>query len=90
VRRTPALLLTLAITSNIGMWLERMQIVFTSTHADYMPSAWGVTWPTVWDWAIYAGTLGVFAFLLLAFIRVAPLISLHDMRALVHKRGPGE
>jgi len=90
VRRTPALLLTLAITSNIGMWLERMQIVFTSTHADYMPSAWGVTWPTIWDWAIYAGTLGVFAFLLLAFIRVAPLISLHDMRALVHKRGPGE
>lgn len=89
VRRTPLAMLALAITSNIGMWLERFQIVFTSTHADYMPSNWDVAWPTLWDWAAYAGTLGLFGLLLLLFVRLLPLISLHDMRALIAKRNRG-
>lgn len=87
VRRSPAAMLALAITSNLGMWLERFQIVFTSTHADYMPSAWGTVWPSPWDWAVYLGSLGLFGLLLLVFVRVTPLISLHDMRALIAKRG---
>lgn len=85
VRCSPMALLILAITSNIGMWLERFQIVFTSTHADYMPSAWGTAWPTAWDWLLYAGSLGLFTFFLLAFVRLAPLVSVHDMRADLHR-----
>ncbi len=84
IRRSPLALFALAVTSNLGMWLERFQIVFTSTHADYMPSAWDTVWPTLSDWLVYAGTLGLFSFLLLAFIRLAPLISLHDMRSALH------
>ena len=86
VRRSAPALLVLAITSNIGMWLERMQIVFTSTHQDYVPAAWDDNWPTAWDWVVYLGSIGLFTFLLMLFIRVAPLISLHDMRSLLHKR----
>ncbi|MBB3189666.1 NrfD/PsrC family molybdoenzyme membrane anchor subunit [Halomonas cerina] len=86
VRRSPLAMLCLAITSNIGMWLERFQIVFTSTHADYMPSAWGEAWPTMWDWAVFIGSLGVFGVLLLLFVRLMPLISLHDMRAFIAMR----
>ncbi|TDX32314.1 quinol:cytochrome c oxidoreductase quinone-binding subunit 1 [Modicisalibacter xianhensis] len=89
VRRSPIAMLCLAITSDIGMWLERFQIVFTSTHADYMPSAWGEAWPTLWDWAVYIGSLGVFGVLLLVFVRIMPLISLHDMRGLIAKRNKG-
>lgn len=84
VRRSPLALLCLAITSNIGMWLERFQIVFTSTHADFMPSAWDTAWPTTWDWLVYVGTLGLFVFLLMVFVRVAPLVSIHDMRLEIH------
>ena len=85
IRRSPVALLVLAVTSNIGMWLERFQIVFTSTHADYTPSAWDTIWPTSWDWLVYAGTLGLFTFLILVFVRVAPLVSMHDMRASLHE-----
>ncbi|WP_148863669.1 NrfD/PsrC family molybdoenzyme membrane anchor subunit [Marinobacter fonticola] len=84
VRRSPLAILCLAITSNIGMWLERFQIVFTSTHADFMPSAWDTAWPTTWDWLVYIGTLGLFVFLLMVFVRVAPLVSIHDMRLEIH------
>ena len=84
VRRSPLALAGLAITSNIGMWLERFQIVFTSTHADFMPSAWDTVWPTIWDWLIFAGSLGLFVFLMLVFVRLAPVISIHDMRSLRH------
>ncbi|MFD2189581.1 NrfD/PsrC family molybdoenzyme membrane anchor subunit [Pistricoccus aurantiacus] len=86
VRRSPIAILCLAITSNLGMWLERFQIVFTSTHADYMPSNWGTIWPTGWDWAAYLGSLGLFGLLLLIFVKLTPLISLHDMRGLIARR----
>ncbi|MFE8069435.1 polysulfide reductase NrfD [Marinobacteraceae bacterium S3BR75-40.1] len=86
VRRSPAALLMLAIMGNIGMWLERFQIVFTSTHADYTPSAWDTIWPTGWDWTLYVGTLGLFTFGVLVFVRMAPLVSMHDMRASIDDR----
>ena len=81
IRRSPVAMLLLAITSNIGMWLERFQIVFTSTHADYMPSAWDTVWPTGWDWLVYGGSLGLFTCLFLLFVRLMPLVSMHDMRS---------
>src|SRR6476620_4495651 len=40
-----------------GMWLERFVIVITSLHRDYLPSSWGMYWPTRWDWATYFGTI---------------------------------
>ncbi|MFC3283523.1 NrfD/PsrC family molybdoenzyme membrane anchor subunit [Litchfieldella rifensis] len=83
IRRSPAIMLCLALTSNLGMWLERFQIVFTSTHADYMPSNWDTIWPTAWDWATYFGSLGLFGLLLLIFVKLMPLISIHDMRTLI-------
>ncbi|GAB3681560.1 NrfD/PsrC family molybdoenzyme membrane anchor subunit [Salinisphaera aquimarina] len=87
VRRTPAAILGLAIVADIGMWLERFQILFTSTHADYMPSNWNVVWPTFWDWSVYLGSLGLFGTLLLLFLRLMPMVSLHDMRELISRRG---
>jgi molybdopterin-containing oxidoreductase family membrane subunit len=89
IRRNPVALLLIAIAVDIGMWLERFQIVFTSTHVDYMPSNWDVVWPTAWDWAVYAGSLGLFGFLLMVFLRVMPMVSLHDMRELIARKGAG-
>ncbi|MDN5850228.1 MAG: polysulfide reductase NrfD [Nitrococcus sp.] len=90
VRRSPPMLLLLAIGADAGMFLERFQIVFTSTHAGYTPSMWGQIWPTVWDWMIFLGSLALFTFMLLVLIRLTPLISLHDMRNLIHKRGQNQ
>jgi molybdopterin-containing oxidoreductase family membrane subunit len=40
--------------------------------------------PTVWDWTTFIGTIGLFLALLFLFIRVLPMISIFEMRELVH------
>jgi molybdopterin-containing oxidoreductase family membrane subunit len=56
-----------------------------------MPSAWGRYSATVWDYATFAGTLGLFTMLLFLFVRVLPAISIAEMRELVrHTSGEHE
>ena len=82
MRQNVWVLFAVAIVVNIGMWLERFVIVM-SLHRDYMPSAWGMYSPTIWDWATFIGTLGLFMALLFLFIRFLPVISIFEMRTLV-------
>jgi molybdopterin-containing oxidoreductase family membrane subunit len=67
------------------MWLERFVIVVTSLHRDFMPSAWGMYYPTRWDFAVFFGSIGLFLMLLFLFIRFLPLISIFEMRTLVNE-----
>jgi Ni/Fe-hydrogenase subunit HybB-like protein len=90
VRTNPVLLFVVSIIVNVGMWLERYVIVVTSLHRDYLPSSWGMYAGTAWDWAIYLGTIGLFLTLFYLFIRVLPMISIFEMRELVHKKSPGK
>jgi molybdopterin-containing oxidoreductase family membrane subunit len=83
VRANAVALFIIAMIVNVGMWLERFVIVVTSLHRDYMPSAWGMYYPTRWDWATLIGTIGLFLALLFLFIRFLPLISIFEMRVLV-------
>ncbi len=83
VRSSVALLFVISIIVNIGMWLERFVIVVTSLHRDFMPSSWGMYYPTFWDWATYIGSIGLFLTLLFLFIRFLPMISIFEMRTLV-------
>src|SRR5262245_47254254 len=76
-------LISLAV--NIGMWLERFVIVVTSLHRDFLPSAWNMYYPTVWDWSTFIGTIGLFFALLFLFLRFLPMISIFEMRTLVEK-----
>ncbi len=68
---------------NVGMWLERFIIVVTSLHRDFMPSSWDMFHPTIWDIAIYVGTIGLFIVLFFLFIRGLPMISIHEIRTLL-------
>ncbi len=74
-----------AIFVNIGMWLERYVIVVTSLHRDFIPSSWSMYHGTFWDYATYYGTIGLFVSLLFLFIRFLPVISITEMRELVHE-----
>lgn len=74
----------ISLIINIGMWLERFVIVVTSLTRDYVPSSWGMYYPTLWDWSTYAGTLGLFVSLMFLFIRGLPAISIFEMREVVH------
>ena len=65
------------------LWIERFVIVVTSLHRDFMPSAWGMFFPTVWDWATLFGSVGLFLTLLFLFVRFLPMISISESRELV-------
>jgi Ni/Fe-hydrogenase subunit HybB-like protein len=85
VRTNVIMLFLIAMSVNIGMWLERFVIVITSLHRDFMPSSWNMYYPTFWDWATFIGTIGLFLALLFLFIRFLPMISIFEMRELVTK-----
>lgn len=85
VRRSPLALFVVAMFVNVGMWLERYVIVVTSLHRDFLPSSWGMYAGTVWDWALYVGTIGLFFALLFLFLRFLPMISIFEMRELVEE-----
>src|SRR5467141_4298475 len=83
VRRNIPALFVMSLIINMGMWLERFVIVVISLTRDFMPSAWGPYSPTVWDYATFVGTLGLFTMLIFLFVRVLPAISIAEMRELV-------
>lgn len=82
-RTTPWFLFIISLVVNMGMWLERYVITVGSLSRDYLPSAWGRYAGTLWDWGLYLGTIGLFLFLLLLFLRFLPLISIFEMRTLL-------
>jgi molybdopterin-containing oxidoreductase family membrane subunit len=90
VRSSVSAIFLIAVTVNVGMWLERFIIVVTSLHRDYLPSSWGTYEGTVWDWTHFLGSIGLFLTLLYLFIRFLPMISMFEMRELVSESRPGE
>jgi len=90
VRRNPAALFVVSLIVQVGMWLERFVIVVTSLHRDFTPSAWNMYYPTRWDWMTFIGSIGLFLTLFYLFIRYLPMISIFEMRELVHKTAEGE
>jgi Ni/Fe-hydrogenase subunit HybB-like protein len=83
VKASVPALFGVAVVVNIGMWLERFIIVVTSLHRDYLPSSWGMYYPTWVDWFILFGSIGLFLSLLFVFVRLLPMISIFEMRTLV-------
>ena len=88
VRMSIPAVFVVALIVNVGMWLERFVIVVTSLTRDFVPSSWGMYYPTVWDWSTYLGTIGVFLGLMFLFVRVLPAISIFEMREVVHHTEP--
>jgi molybdopterin-containing oxidoreductase family membrane subunit len=83
IRAKVGALFAIAMVVNVGMWLERFVIVVTSLHRDFLPSSWGMYYPTRWDIFTFFGTIGLFLFLVFLFLRYLPLISIFEMRTLV-------
>ena len=85
VRMNIPAVFVISLIVNVGMWLERFVIVVTSLTRDFVPSSWGMYYPTIWDWSTYLGTIGVFLSLMFLFIRGLPAISIFEMREVVHE-----
>lgn len=86
VRNSTIALFIISIIVSIGMWLERYVIVVTSLARDYLPSSWGNYHGTRWDIMTYVGTIGLFLFLFLLFLRFVPMISAFELKMLMEKQ----
>jgi molybdopterin-containing oxidoreductase family membrane subunit len=86
VRYNTYILFAICMVVSLGMWLERYVIVVTSLARDFLPSSWGNYHGTIWDWATFLGTIGLFLFLFLLFIRFLPMISVFELKALLHQQ----
>ncbi len=92
VRTSPGALWVIGLVVLVGMWLERYVIVLSSLHRDFLPSSWGPFSPTAWDWATFAGTIGLFFALILLFARFLPVVAMSEVRELLpeaHAGGSG-
>ena len=88
LRRNTMIVFTVSMFINVGMWLERFVIIVTSLHRDFIPSSWQMYYPTFWDFATLAGTIGLFLTLMFVFIRVLPMISIFEMRTMLPEAHP--
>jgi molybdopterin-containing oxidoreductase family membrane subunit len=83
VRRNKFFLFVIAGGIIVGMWQERFMFTTSSLEHNYTPSSWGTYFPTLWDWATLAGTIGLFLTLFFLFLRFAPIVSLAEVREVV-------
>jgi len=83
VRDSIPALFAISLVVSVGMWLERFVIVVTSLSRDFLPSSWGMYYPTRWDFATFFGSIGLFLTLLFLFIRFLPMISIFEMRTIL-------
>jgi Ni/Fe-hydrogenase subunit HybB-like protein len=83
MRTSIPVLFAVAVVVSIGMWLERFIIIVTSLHRDFLPSSWRMYYPTVFDFATFIGTIGLFVSLIFLFVRFLPMISIFEMRTIL-------
>jgi len=85
VRRSPRLTYPIVILVNVGMWLERFVIIVVGLHRDFLPSSWGMFYPTWIDLGLLAGSFGVFLSLVLLFCRFLPTVAATELKAAMAK-----
>jgi len=81
IRRSIPIMFVLVILVNVGMWFERFVIIVTSLTRDYLPSSWGMYYPTKFDIGILIGSFGMFFTLVLLFAKTLPVVSIAEIKA---------
>jgi molybdopterin-containing oxidoreductase family membrane subunit len=82
MRTNLPVLITVSVAVLIGMWLERILIVWNTLSHSFLPSMDRVFFPTFWDWLFLFGPIFFFGWLFLLFCQVAPVMPMYDVREL--------
>jgi Ni/Fe-hydrogenase subunit HybB-like protein len=87
-RRNLITVLFVSMCVNAGMWFERFVIFVISLHRDFLPSSWGMYYPTWVDMSTFIGTIGIFVTLFLLFIRFLPMVAISEVRSVLPEADP--
>lgn len=80
VRASVPALLAICLAVNVGMWLERFNIVVTSLAHDRLPFSWRLYTPTWVEWGMTFGSFGWFFFWFLLSLKLLPVVSVAEMK----------
>ncbi len=80
VRRSIPALFTIGILVNVGMWLERVMIITSSTGHDFMPHNWSFYLPNPLEIGITTGSFCFFFFFYLVFAKLLPAVPTTDLK----------
>jgi Ni/Fe-hydrogenase subunit HybB-like protein len=76
-------LFMLTILINIGMWLERFNIIVQSLSHEYIPYAWGQYNFTWVDVGILLGSFGWFGMWMTLFVKFFPAVSITEIKEIL-------
>ncbi|WP_051340929.1 NrfD/PsrC family molybdoenzyme membrane anchor subunit [Azospirillum halopraeferens] len=85
VRCRPLPLAAVSAAVVAAMWVERYVLVVAGQSHGFLPARWATYSPTVWDWTLLAGTVGLFLLLFLVFMRVLPVLSVTEVQHSLHE-----
>lgn len=80
LRRSIPYLFVFSLFVNVGMWLERFNIIVTSLAKEYNPYSWGTYTPSLVELGITIGSFGMFFLFFLIFSKVLPVLSISEIK----------
>ncbi len=83
LRTNIAFLFVLSIFINIGMWLERFNIIFTSLSREFIPAAWGGYNFSWIDVGITVAAFGWFGMWMTLFIKFFPAVAICEIKEIL-------
>jgi Ni/Fe-hydrogenase subunit HybB-like protein len=83
IRHNLTIVFIISLFINTGMWFERYVIVVTSLSKDFLPSSWATYHPTLYDKALFIGTLGIFFLGILFFFRFIPMMAVSELKGIL-------
>jgi Ni/Fe-hydrogenase subunit HybB-like protein len=88
MRRSLIVMWIAALFVNVGMWLERFNIIVISLHRDFIPGSWSMYAPTLVDIALFVGTICFFGMNFLLFLRFVPSVAASEIKEMAHEMRP--
>jgi molybdopterin-containing oxidoreductase family membrane subunit len=88
-RRNIWILAAVSVAILVGMWLERILIIWNTLTSGYLPTTRHLFLTTLEDWLLLIAPFGLFAVFFLIFVRLLPAISIYEIRKLRHEGSSG-
>ena len=82
-RTNPFMLFVVAAIINVGMWMERFNIIVSSLAHNVDPATWWQYMPSAIEWGILAGSAGWFFFWLLLFCKTFPAAAITEIKEMI-------
>ena len=88
LRQNPLVIWVVALAVTCGMWFERFVIIVTSLHRAFLPSEWGMFFPTWVDILTFCGSCGLFLTMFMLFLRFLPIFPMAEVKAVMPQADP--